>query len=179
LVVGHLERYETFRIKPTMNLRDLLTSFLLLISLTCIANADTNQPAATNGFTLTLRYGEERALSQEVVQPLYSKAVELLESSNFNSRAPRWEWNMSEILEVHRKTVSGKYLLVSFKEPRKIKTVGGEITVREIIIGLNRTDYASSLFTIDDEGRIVGHAKYSGPLCVGLLQFVKKICDET
>ncbi len=85
---------------------------------------------------------------------------------------------MSEILQGYRKTVSGKYLLVSFKQPRKFKTVGGEINVREIIIGLNRPDYASSLYTIDDEGRIVAHTKYSGPLCVGLLEFVKRIADN-
>jgi hypothetical protein len=85
---------------------------------------------------------------------------------------------MSEILEGYRKTVSGKYLLVSFKEPRKIKTVGGEVSVREILIGLNRPDYASSLYTIDDEGRIVGHAKHSGPLCVEFLELAKKISDD-
>ena len=100
-----------------------------------------------------------------------------MESSNFNSRAPRGEWEASDILEGYRKTVSGKYLLVTFKEPQKFKTVGGEVSVKEIVIGLNGQYYASSLYTIDEELRIVGHAKYSGPMCVEVLKLVKKLSD--
>ncbi|GEM_PF-2526103 len=161
-----------------MTFRKLFALTMLLASSLVGAAADTNQPPSTNGFTLALRHGKEKALSHDAVQTLYSKAVELLESSNFNSRAPRWDWNISEILEGYRTTVSGKYVLVSFKEAQKIKTIGGELSVREIVIGLNRPDYASSLYTIDDEGRIVGHAKYSGLLCIELLKLVKKIAGE-
>jgi hypothetical protein len=161
-----------------MKPRKLVFISILLTTAIASAIADTNQPASTDGFALTLRYGKETALIQEAVQPLFVKAVELLASSNFNSRAPLWKWNVSEILEGYRKTVSGKYCVVSFKEPRKIKTVGGEVSVREIIIGLNRPELADSLFTIDDEGRIVGHAKYSGPLCVEFLELVKKIAGD-
>jgi hypothetical protein len=80
--------------------------------------------------------------------------------------------------------------VVSLKVPQTIKTVGGEVIVREIVIGLNRpdsvaivegvsyADYASSLFTIDDEGRVVVHAKYSGLLCIDLMKLVKKIAGD-
>jgi hypothetical protein len=138
-------------------------------------SSTTTHAATTNDYALTLRYSKEAAHTKEKLQPLFSKAVTLLESSNFNSRAPLWDWNMDEILEGYRKTVSGRYFLVSFKEPRKIKTIGGEVSVREIVIGLNGREYASSLYTIDDEGRIVGHAKHSGLLCVEFLTLVKKI----
>ena len=158
--------------------RPAVISFLIAIAVAGIAVADTNPATTTNDYALTLQYGKAAAHTQEKLQPLYSKAVTLLESSNFNSRAPLWEWNISEILEGHRKTVSGRYFLVSFKEPRKIKTVGGEVRVREIVIGLNGREYASPLYTIDDEGRIVGHTKYSGPFCVEFLTLVKKIAGD-
>lgn len=158
--------------------RRLLIPALLTTVLVSIAAADTPEPAPANQFTLTLRFGTETATNQDVLQPVYAKAVELLESSNFNSHAPRWSWNVSEVLEGYRKTVSGKYLLVSFREPRKLKTLGGEVIVREIVIGLNRPDLASSLYTIDDEERIVAHTKYSGPLCVEFLKLVKRVAGE-
>jgi hypothetical protein len=50
--------------------------------------------------------------------------------------------------------------------------------VKEIVIGLNGREYASSLYTIDEELRIVGHAKYSGPLCVEFLKLVKKLSGD-
>ena len=116
--------------------------------------------------------------------------MELLETSNFNSRTSGLDWSISKIHEEYRQTVAGKYLLVSLIEPQRIKTVGGEVIVREIVIGLNRpdcvaivegvsyADYASSLFTIDDEGRVVVHAKYSGLMCIELMKLVKKIAGE-
>jgi hypothetical protein len=99
---------------------------LLATLLITVPVADTNQPSSTDGFTLTLRYGKETTLTHESVQILYQKAMELLESSNFNSRAPLWDWKTSQILEGYRTTVSGKYLLVTFNEPTKDQNGGGE-----------------------------------------------------
>ena len=167
-----------------MNLRrrrigTFILALLFLPALTCFALEEPNRAATSKpDYTVTLRYGKQRALAPEAIQALYSKAIEVLESSNFNSRAPRWQWNISKLHQDYRETVAGKYLLISFPAPQKMKTVGGEISVREILIGLNRSDYASSLFTIDDEGRIVGHGKYSGGLCIELLQVVKKIAHN-
>ncbi|MGB7160465.1 MAG: hypothetical protein WBD40_20535 [Tepidisphaeraceae bacterium] len=49
------------------------------------------------------------------------------------------------------------------------KTVAGDVTVVEIIIGLNRPDtVASGLFTIDPQGRVIAHEKYAGMLPVEL-----------
>jgi len=129
------------------------------------------------GYTLELHF-DGKPLAQAWVEKLYAKAVEILESSNFNSRAPRWQWNMPEVHQQYRQTVAGKYLLISFKEPNKFTTVGGEVTAKEIIIGLNGRQYASALFMIDDEDRLVGHAKYSGPLCVEFLKLVKVAVDQ-
>jgi hypothetical protein len=141
---------------------------------------DTNQ--ATSGepkYTVKLRYEKEIRLSESTTQMLYSNAMQLVKTSNFNSRQSKtqsWaEYTATSIHEEYRRAVSGKYLLLTLKEPQVINTVGGEISVQEIVIGLNRPDYASSLFTVDGEGRVVGHGKYSGPLCVEITEQVKKI----
>ena len=191
--IGITERPET-KLRPNRHMNPpAIFNFAFLIA-TAITNFALENPNQTTtpppNYAVVLHYGKETALTQEKAQLLYSKAVELLASSNFNSRAPRWDWSISKIHAEYRQTVSGKYLLVSFKTSRKIVTVEGEVSVREIVIGLNRpdsiaivggvsyADYASSLFTIDDEGRVVGHAKYSGPLCIELLKVVKKIAND-
>ena len=142
-----------------------------------IATAVTNGIRANEdprGPTLELHYGGEKALSERWVSKLYAKAVELLESSNFNSRAPLWQWNMAEVERQYRQTLAGNYLLISFQEPTKFTTTGGNVTVKEIIVGLP----GGALFTIDDEDRLVGHAKYSGPLCVEFLKLVKEAVEQ-
>lgn len=129
----------------------------------------------SKGITVVLRYGTEKTLSQESRQVLYRKAMDLLESSNFNSRTPLWDWNLTDILEGYRKTVSRDYVLISFAETRRIKTVGGDLVVKEVLIGLSGLDYASPLYTIDEELRIVGHTKYSGIQCIELLKWIKDL----
>ena len=64
---------------------------------------------------------------------------------------------------------------ITYATPRMMKTIGGDLMVKEIVIGLNGSQYASSLHTVDDEGRVVGHAMYSGELCVKLLQLVESM----
>lgn len=173
-----------------MNARKLLT-LGFVAAVTSIAFAQTNRPAAPKAdYTVALRFGKQTPLTHEAIQTLSSKALELLETSNFNSRTGYLDVSIAKAQEEYRQTVSGKYLLISLKEPQKIKTIGGEVIVREIVIGLNRPDsiaivggvnyaeYASSLFTIDEEGRVVVHAKYSGPLCIELMKLVKRFAGE-
>ena len=170
-----------------------LFSFALLFMATVTTSAfgDTNQPAASESdYSIKLYYGKETVLSQPAIQTLYSTAMMLLKTSNFNSsksardplpqlHRPMMHWDVSEIEDDYRLEVSGKYLLISFKEPQNIKTVGGEVSVREIVIGLNEHFGRNELFTIDDEGRVISHAKYSGSILVNLLQIVKKIAANT
>jgi len=51
--------------------------------------------------------------------------MELVKSSNFNSRAPRWQWDMGEILKDFRTTLSSNYFVVSFKERAELKRSEG------------------------------------------------------
>jgi hypothetical protein len=163
-----------------MNIPSVATAFTLCATLLATgALSATDEPAATKEVAVTLRYGKETPPTAESAELLHQKAVALVATSSFNSRGPRWFGKPSDTLEGYRATMSGKYLLVTFNEPREISTHGGVVSVREIVIGLSRNDYASSLYTIDDELRIVGHEKYSGHLCVELMNTVKQLSGDT
>ncbi len=70
---------------------------------------------------------------------------------------------MGTIQQHYRQTVAGEYLVITYDSPVVIHTIGGDVTVVEIVVGLNRKDdIPSALFTIDAEGRIVAHEKYAG-----------------
>jgi len=116
-----------------------------------------------------------RALDANALPHIRDSALHLLETSNFNSIRHRdiLKATPTSTHVAYRKTVAGRYLLVSFDTPRRIKTIGGEVDVLEIVIGLNRPDYADSLFTIDREGRVVAHQKYSGADGVELLRVIE------
>ena len=125
---------------------------------------------------LELHYGRDTQLSDAQQEALRSIALRLLESSNFNSQRHRdiLKKTQTEVHAAYRKTLAGRYLVVTFETPRPIDTVGGAVVTREIVVGLNRPDYADALFTIDGEGRVVLHGKYSGGLCIELLNEVLK-----
>ena len=152
--------------------RLLVAIALVSASLRCaIAVAE---PMPT-GVALDLHFETDRWLTRDDTQRLYGKALLVLESSNFNSSAPLWGWDMSKVLAEYSDAVARDRLIITFTEPERISTVGGTIAVREIVIGLNRPDYASSLHTVDDQGQVVGHAKYNGFLCIEFLDLVKAI----
>ena len=121
--------------------------------------------------------GKQIALAEKTREQLSHQAVRLVESSNFHSD-PGDEHHIFTRSGVHssyRREIAGRYLLVSFPTPRKFKTVGGDITVAEVVVGLNRDDYASNLFTIDEDGRIIGHSKFAGELCIQIFDAIKQL----
>jgi hypothetical protein len=79
----------------------------------------------------------------------------------------------------YARSASGKHVLVTFSKPQSIKTLGGYVSVRELIIGLNGAQVASPVHTVDADGRIVGHAKYLGQLCIELMELAKEIAAES
>ena len=99
-------------------------------------------------------------------------AAELVESSNFNSyhRPEVVGLSIPEIQDRYRRTAAGNNLVITYPEPVKFATVGGELWVLEIVIGLGRPDRVDALFTIDNASRVVAHEKYSGALAVELRQ---------
>jgi hypothetical protein len=153
-----------------------LILLILIASLAHAADAEELQPKAAA--SVVLRYPGTKALGADDAQKLEAKALEILHSSNFNSTAPRWEWDEAKTNLEYGAAVSRKHLLITFPTPQTIETRGGKVVVKELIIGLNNAQYANSLHTIDTNGRIVGHAKYSGMICIELLEMVKALVPQ-
>jgi hypothetical protein len=96
-------------------------------------------------------------------------AAELVESSNFNSyHQPQLVGSIPEVQTRYRQTAAGNNLVITYAEPVRFETEGGELWVLEIVIGLVSPDRVDALFTIDNAGRVVAHDKYSGALAVEL-----------
>jgi hypothetical protein len=108
------------------------------------------------------------------VERLRKIGVELLESSNFNTALhPNVMHESVPMIHDHyRRVVSGDCMIIGYGHPVRLGTVGGEVIVYEIIIGLARPDYADAVFTIDDEGRIVEFGKFDGRIAVELRKMV-------
>lgn len=143
---------------------------LSLVGVLSMARADESPT------TIRLQMQNKQAvLAGGVQQQLRQQAMDLVESSNFHS-GPGGEnqiFTSAGVQQDYRDSVSsGDYLLVAFPTPQKIKTLGGEITAAEIVIGLHQPGGQNSLFTIDDIGRVVGHAKYAGEICLRLKKTV-------
>ena len=154
-----------------------LSLVALLLMLSGSAQADEALPK--HSASVVLRYPGTAPLRSDDAQRLKGKALEILESSNFNSAAPRWEWDEAKSNLEYGAAVSGRHLLVTFASPTVIETTGGKVMVKEIIIGLNTARYASSLHTVNDKGRVVAHAKYLGTLCIELVDMVKALPEQT
>ena len=97
-------------------------------------------------------------------------AVEFVQSSNFNTvaHARILKLSVATVQDHYRRAVAGDCLIVTYERPVPFRTVGGEVSVVEIVIGLGRGDYADALFTIDESGRVVEHGKYSGLIGIEL-----------
>ena len=151
---------------------------LSLVAVLASAVLSAELPSKANGAAVVLRFEGSSTLTDEEQQRLIAAAQKVLASSQFNSMNPQWEWDIPKVLTEYGDAVAGKHLLLYFPQPKRFDTVGGTITAREVLIGLNRQDYASSLHTIDSSGQVVGHAKYSGTLCIELKKLVDAIVSE-
>ncbi len=87
-------------------------------------------------------------------------------------------FTFSRVQRDYRQAVAGSFLVVTFSPPQRVQTVGGDVTAAEIVIGLNRNDYAYGLFTIDSSAAIVSHAKYAGDLCIQILENIKRLTND-
>jgi len=147
-------------------------------------NLDTTLPSDC---TLKLHYGKEIPLTQPAAQILYSNTLIMLKSSNFNSSkysTREWtEWGTDTETEIHtiqedyRLAIAlDEYLVVSFNKPLKIETVGGIVIASEIVASLSKHQIA--LYTIDDEGRLISHAMFSGPRSQKLVNWAESIVKD-
>ena len=94
----------------------------------------------------------------------------LLASSSLNSadEPDALGQSVPAIQARYRQVVAGNCLILTYASPVTIETMGGDVSVHEIVIGLARPDQADALFTIDAAGRVVAHEKYSGAIAVEL-----------
>jgi hypothetical protein len=124
---------------------------------------------ADEGDGVTVRRCRGSQLTGSSADELRKLAVELVQSSNFNTAAHPKVLNqgVAAIQDQYRRAVAIDCLIVTYDRAVKIRTVGGDVSVVEIVIGLGR-EQADALFTIDESSRVVAHGKYSGKVAVEL-----------
>jgi hypothetical protein len=123
---------------------------------------------ANHAPAIDLHFPGAHAIDEQVRIQLGDAALKIVASSNFNSQKhPHFlNWTPRRVHADYRKVVAGPHMVVSFDEPRKVETVGGEGEVIEIIIGLGLKGhdgagrhYPGPVYTIDGEGRVVRHGE--------------------
>ena len=137
--------------------------------------------ASGSAFTVELTCGENVPLSGHASMLLGEKALELLRSSEANSESPDWRFPVSEVQQEFRGALDSEHLRVTFVEMQTVGSAGGTLRVREIIVRLGPEArhtplpdrFVDSLFTIDDKGKLVGHALYSGGRMIDLWRAIR------
>lgn len=154
----------------------ILSSLLLMAHAAALLANDLPQFETA---AVVLRYQGSEPLGHDDSRRLYEKAMEVLQSSNFNSADPKWPWDEAKLNVEYGRAVAGEHVVVTFVATQNVKTLGGYVPVRELIIGLNGPQYATSVHTIDGEGKLVGHAKYLGQLALDIVDLAKAIRGGT
>jgi hypothetical protein len=122
--------------------------------------------------------GEKQVgLAEGTQERLRQQITDLVKSSNFHS-GPGDKYHIftfSGVQQDYRDTVaSGEYLLMRLSPAQKIATLEGEVTAAEIVVGLrlHGSGGRNTVFTIDESGTIISHAKYSGEIYLELMKTV-------
>lgn len=120
--------------------------------------------------------GKVVTLDAKAASAVRPSALRLLQSSNFNSEGHREILNATpqSVHAAYRKALAGRYLVVTYELPRIVRTIGGDVDVLEVVVGLDRSDHVDSLFTVDSEGRVASHAKYNGTEAIEVLKKVEE-----
>jgi hypothetical protein len=141
-----------------------------LVLLAAMLGLAPGQASAQSTVTIPLHLPRASEPAQAAADAVGKLAARLVESSNFNShtRPEVLKLSIPEIQDRYRRVAAGNNLVITYPAPVRFQTVGGELWVFEIVIGLGRPDRVDALFTIDNAGRVVAHEKYSGALAVEL-----------
>jgi hypothetical protein len=120
--------------------------------------------------------GEKQIVLRENMQiKLQEQIVALVQTSNFHS-GPGDGFHVftaAGVQQDYRDVVAGgEYLLLVLSPAKKIGTVGGEIRVAEVVVGMRGPTGKNTVFTIDESGALVSHAKYSGEVYLELKKTV-------
>ena len=128
--------------------------------------------------TVVLKSNRLQELAPQAAATVREKVINLLKTSNFNSKdhmGSIFPGGARRVQRRYRNTVGGRYLVVVFPLSRHFELIRGQATAIEVIVGLNHPKYSDALFTIDPDGRVVEHSKYSGALATDLLKLVTKL----
>jgi hypothetical protein len=149
----------------------------------CCASAQ-EQPLSTP-FTVELTCGTASTVSSQSAAALGVRALELLESSEYDSHSANWHFPLSELHQEYRRALAGEHLRLVFEQPQTIESRSGMLRVHEIIIRLagEARDapfpdrFVDSVFSIDDSGQVVGYALYSGMKAVELWRAIAQATE--
>jgi hypothetical protein len=149
--------------------------------------ANAHSPPAT--YKVTLHCDHPVPLKTAAIPAIYSWALRLVSSSQGNSRTRDWAFPMWEVTQEYQDALSGDYLRVDLASTAAIKTMGGVIHASAVVLSLDsfgsdsRSKYpdhfVDSLFTIDANGTVVGHALYSGLDVFALARATRKGISDT
>lgn len=153
--------------------------FVVALIFAFIGAATAGEPqSSTAAYAVALHCGQPVPLDTAIVPEIDSWALALVRSSQGNSEGPKWVFPMSEVEQEYRDALTGDYLRVDLASVATITTLGGPARVSAIVVRLNphsndwRSRYpdhfVDSLFTINENGVVVGHALYSGQTLFGL-----------
>jgi hypothetical protein len=153
------------------------------------AAAASAQPGPAE-YTVTLHCDARTIpLAQSDVPAIYSWALRFVTSSEESSKGPDWEFPMAEVEQEYSDTLAGDYLRIDFDPLAAIKNRDGIVYARALVQKLDplspdwRSKYADhfedELFTIDQDGAVVGYALYNGYNGAALLRTIgRAIADR-
>ena len=158
------------------------TIFFVLLAMAAVHFAQTRAQAASatvEKASAVQLFVQDRdvVFPEEEQARLRQQIVSLVRSSNFHSGSgdEHRVFTSAGVQQDYRDTVAtGEFLLMTLSSAQKIVTVGGEVTAVEIVVGLRGPSGKSSVFTIDESGTIVAHAKYSGDIYLDLKRTVER-----
>jgi hypothetical protein len=148
--------------------------------------ANAQSPSAA--YTVKLHCGRPISLNTAAIPAIYSWALRLVSSSQGNSGAPDWAFPNWEVRQEYRDALSGDYLRIDFASFATIKTMDGVVQASAIVKSLDppgpdwRSKYPDhfddSLFTIDENGTVIGYSLYSGLDVFALARAIRKGFSE-
>ena len=160
--------------KPKTESEVLMRSLSLIsLCLLLIGGSVRGQQAES---AVRIKLNRPHQITSQAGATIQAAMIELLKTSNFNSKDHRdiFPDGVGSVHRKYRDTIGGQYLVVTFPKPRTFELIRGQVTAIEVIVGLNNTQYADTLFTIDPEGRVVEHSKFSGKVATELLELVNR-----
>jgi hypothetical protein len=146
-------------------------------------------PSSAGGYVVELYCGKPISMTDASAAQLYGKAVQLVMSAEQNSNDAQWNFPQSEVDQEYVEALASDYVRVSMANPLRIETRGGDVRALQIVVRISphppewRSRYADhftdALFTIDENGKTIGYALYTGVAAYRLFAAVADIPNHS